>query len=265
MAGKRACATRSLRRMPVSKDPLPARTSPGITSTARNPGGQGRRGDTAATARSTRPGEAFDPGCRRCPRLAAFLDDVRRRFPSYHCRPVAPFGILRPRLFVVGLAPGLHGANRTARPFTGDHAGTLLYRTLHDAGFASGPQSVARGDGLKLVDCRISNAVKCLPPGNRPLPDEIRRCNGYLAGELAAVAPGGVVVALGAIAHVAVLRALCLTASKFRFAHGAEHDLPGHRFLLDSYHCSRLNTNTGRLTPGMFRRIFTRARHLIAA
>jgi uracil-DNA glycosylase family 4 len=165
----------------------------------------------------------------------------------------------------VGLAPGLHGANRTARPFTGDHAGILLYRTLHDAGFASGPQSVARGDGLKLVDCRISNAVKCLPPGNRPLPDEVRRCNRFLARELAAVAPGGVVIALGAIAHVAVLRALCLVSGRYRFAHGAEHALPGRLILLDSYHCSRLNTNTGRLTPAMFARIFARARHLIAA
>ena len=208
-------------------------------------------------------GETFDPSCRLCPRLAGFLDDVYRQFPSYHCRPVAPFGVLRPRLFVVGLAPGMHGANRTGRPFTGDHAGILLYRTLYRTGFANHSVSVARGDGLKLVDCRISNAVKCLPPGNRPQPDEVRRCNRYLVRELAALPPGAVIVALGAVAHGAVLRALSLKAGAHRFAHGAEHALPGRRTLLDSYHCSRLNTNTGRLTPAMFARIFARARHLI--
>ena len=157
----------------------------------------------------------------------------------------------------------MHGANRTGRPFTGDHAGILLYRTLHRTGFADRAVSVARGDGLKLVDCRISNAVKCLPPGNRPLPEEVRRCNRYLARELAAIAPGAVIVALGAIAHGAVLRALSLKSGSHRFAHGAEHALAGRLTLLDSYHCSRLNTNTGRLTPAMFVRIFARARHLI--
>ncbi|HKY00740.1 MAG TPA: uracil-DNA glycosylase [Steroidobacteraceae bacterium] len=211
----------------------------------------------------TKPGEPFDPSCRLCPRLAGYLDDVYRRFPSYHCRPVAPFGVLRPRLFVVGLAPGMHGANRTGRPFTGDHAGILLYRTLHRMGFASRAEAVARGDGLKLVDCRISNAVKCLPPGNRPRPDEVRRCNRYLARELAALPPGAVIVALGAVAHGAVLRALSLKAGTHRFVHGAEHALAGRLTLLDSYHCSRLNTNTGRLTPAMFAQVFARARHLI--
>lgn len=184
--------------------------------------------------------------------------------PGYHCLPVAPFGSRRSRLLVVGLAPGLHGANRTGRPFTGDHAGILLYRTLHAEGFASRPESVSRRDGLELVDCRITNAVKCLPPGNKPAPDEVRRCNRYLRRELAVLAPGAVVVALGAIAHGAVLRALDLRPSRVRFAHGAEHALPGERILLDSYHCSRLNTNTGRLTPRMFSRVFARARHLIA-
>ena len=213
--------------------------------------------------RRSTPGEPFDPDCRLCPRLAGFLDEVYRQFPSYHCRPVAPFGVRRPRLFVVGLAPGMHGANRTGRPFTGDHAGILLYRTLHRTGFADRAVSVARGDGLKLVDCRISNAVKCLPPGNRPLPEEVRRCNRYLARELAALAPGAVIVALGAVAHGAVLRALSLKSGLHRFAHGAEHALAGRLTLLDSYHCSRLNTNTGRLTPAMFVRIFARARHLI--
>jgi len=208
-------------------------------------------------------GEAFDPRCRRCPRLARHLDQVRAAHPGYHCAPVAPFGSGRFRLLVVGLAPGLHGANRTGRPFTGDHAGILLYRTLHEHGFASRPESVCPRDGLRVRACRITNAVKCLPPANRPLPAEVRRCNPFLATELAALAPGGVVVALGAVAHAAVLRALGLPAARARFAHGAEHAFPGGRRLIDSYHCSRYNTNTRRLTPAMFRRVFARARHLL--
>lgn len=208
-------------------------------------------------------GAPFDPDCRRCPRLAGFLDSVHRRYPKYHCRPVAPFGSARHRLLVVGLAPGLHGANRTGRPFTGDHAGILLYRTLHNHGFASRAQSISAGDGLRLVDCRISNAVKCLPPGNKPLPDEIGRCNGYLEREISMLPTSAVVVALGGIAHKAVLRATGLKAAGFAFAHGAEHRLPDDRTLLDSYHCSRLNTNTGRLTAAMFDRVFARVRHLL--
>jgi uracil-DNA glycosylase family 4 len=210
-------------------------------------------------------GEPFDPRCRRCARLAAHLEQVRREHPDYHCAPVPPFGSARFRLLVVGLAPGRHGANRSGRPFTGDHAGILLYRTLHQNGFASRAASVSRRDGLRLAGCRITNAVKCLPPGNRPLPAEVRRCNPFLARELAALDSGGVVVALGAIAHGAVLRAAGLPPRAARFAHGAEHELPGARRLIDSYHCSRLNTNTGRLTPAMFGRIFARARHLLAA
>lgn len=205
----------------------------------------------------------FDPTCRRCPRLAGFLDEVRARHPGYHCRPVAPFGSARHRLLVVGLAPGLHGANRTGRPFTGDHAGVLLYRTLHAHGFATRPESVSRDDGLRLRDCRITNAVKCLPPGNKPLPLEMHRCNPFLAGELAALPKGAVIVALGTVAHAAVLRAWGFKAAVARFGHGAEHRLPGGRMLLDSYHCSRYNTNTRRLTPAMFDRVFARARHLL--
>lgn len=211
------------------------------------------------------PGAAFDPRCRLCPRLAHHLDRVARAHPDYHARPVAPFGSRRPRLLVVGLAPGLHGANRTGRPFTGDHAGILLYATLHAAGFSARAESVGRRDGLELIDCRITNAVKCLPPGNRPAPAEVRRCNRYLERELATLPPGAVVVALGAIAHAAVLRARQLRPGAYRFAHGAEHRAPGGLTVLDSYHCSRLNTNTGRLTAPMFRRIFARARHLIDA
>jgi uracil-DNA glycosylase family 4 len=193
---------------------------------------------------------AFDPGCRDCPRLAAHLDRIRREHPGYHARPVAPFGQARAELLVVGLAPGMHGANRTGRPFTGDHAGILLYKTLHAQGFASHEGSSDPDDGLKLVGCRVTNAVKCLPPQNKPGPDEIRRCNRYLAQEIVAVRPRAI-LALGAIAHRAVLMALGLAPGKWRFAHHAVHELPSAR-LFDSYHCSRYNTQTRRLTAAMF-------------
>ena len=196
--------------------------------------------------------QAFDPGCRRCGRLAAFLAEVGSRYPVYFARPVPSFGDPRARLLVVGLAPGLHGANRTGRPFTGDHAGILLYRTLHERGFASRAESVAAEDGLELRDCRITNAVRCLPPANKPLPAEVRACNPFLAWELARVPAGGAVLALGAVAHGAVLRALGMATSAARFAHGACHPLPGERLMVDSYHCSRYNTQTRRLTPAMF-------------
>ncbi|HMM74941.1 MAG TPA: uracil-DNA glycosylase [Gammaproteobacteria bacterium] len=206
---------------------------------------------------------AFDPNCTACPRLAAYLGECRRRYPSYHGRPVPPFGADDARLLVVGLAPGFHGANASGRPFTGDHAGILLYATLHAHGFASAPVSSARDDGLRLLDCRISNAVKCVPPANKPEGSEVQRCNVYLANELAASPAVTVVLALGAIAHVAVLRALGLRAAAFPFAHGAEHALPEGRVLLDSYHCSRYNTQTRRLTPAMFAAVFARARRLL--
>jgi len=174
--------------------------------------------------------------------------------PDYHARPVAPFGPKRAALLVVGLAPGLHGANRTGRPFTGDHAGILLYRTLHRYGFASHEGSSDPGDGLALIGCRVTNAVKCLPPQNKPQPDEVRRCNRYLAEEIAAVRPRAI-LALGAIAHRAVLMAVKLSPGRHRFAHRAVHELsaasPATR-LFDSYHCSRYNTQTKRLTVPMF-------------
>ncbi len=198
----------------------------------------------------------YDASCRRCPRLAAFLDDVKAAHPSYWCRPVPPFGDPAARLVIVGLAPGMHGANATGRPFTGDHAGILLYRTLHDFGFANRPDAVAAGASLALVDCRITNAVKCLPPLNKPMSVEIATCNGFLAADLRTVPPGGVVLALGRVAHEASLRALGLRPGAHRFAHGAEHAIDGHGrglALFDSYHCSRYNTNTGRLTEAMFR------------
>jgi uracil-DNA glycosylase len=205
----------------------------------------------------------FDPGCRRCPRLAGFLDDVRVRYPHYHAAPVPPFGAAAARLLVIGLAPGMHGANATGRPFTGDHAGILLYRTLHRFGFADRDASLAANDGLTLSDCRITNAVKCLPPQNKPLPQEVAACRSYLTAELERMPRGGVLVALGRIAHESVLRALGVPLKHHVFAHAAEHDIAPGLMLLDSYHCSRYNTQTGRLTTPMFEAVFARARELL--
>jgi uracil-DNA glycosylase family 4 len=201
----------------------------------------------------------FDAACVRCPRLAEFLAQSRERFPGYHCAPVAPFGDPDPRLLVVGLAPGMHGANRSGRPFTGDYAGILLYETLFACGWSNSPVSKSADDGLRLMGCRITNALKCVPPQNKPLTEEIRTCNGFLAAELDELQPGAVVLALGTIAHGAVLRALGLRAAAYRFGHGAEHGLPGGRTLLDSYHCSRYNTQTKRLTGEMFNTVMSRA------
>ena len=198
----------------------------------------------------------YDPDCRLCPRLATFLGEVKAAHPAYWCRPVAPFGPRTARCVIVGLAPGMHGANASGRPFTGDHAGIILYQTLYAHGFASQPQGAFVGDGLRLNDCRIVNAVKCLPPGNKPTPAEARTCNGYLAADLAQLPPGGAVVALGRIAHEATLRALGLRPAAHIFAHGAQHALDHGAVLFDSYHCSRYNTNTRRLTPAMFTAIF---------
>ena len=201
----------------------------------------------------------YDPDCTLCPRLAAFLDEGRRAHPEYFCAPVPPFGDPQARLVLVGLAPGFHGANATGRPFTGDYAGILLYETLFAFGLSTAPVSVSADDPLRLVGCRISNSVKCVPPQNKPLPVEIATCNRYLAAELAGVADGTVLLALGAIAHGAALRALGLRPAHYRFAHGAEHALPRGLRLVDSYHCSRYNTNTGRLTTEMFREVVGRA------
>jgi uracil-DNA glycosylase family 4 len=202
------------------------------------------------------PALAFDANCRRCPRLAGFLDTVRTQYPEYWCRPVPPFGDPEARLVIVGLAPGMHGANASGRPFTGDYAGILLYETLHDFGYASSPISRMAADRILLTDCRITNAVKCLPPENKPLPAEVANCNGYLAADLAALPRGGTILALGRIAHDAVLGALGLRRAAYPFAHAAAHALPSGVALFDSYHCSRYNTNTGRLTRDMFRAVF---------
>lgn len=197
----------------------------------------------------------YDPGCRRCTRLATFLDDVHAEHPGYWCKPVPPFGDADARLVIVGLAPGMHGANASGRPFTGDFAGIILYETLHRYGFASSSVSTDRDDGLELRNCRITNAVKCLPPQNKPLPAEINACNAYLAADLMQLRAGTVLLALGRIAHDAVLTALGQRKSAFAFTHGARHDV-GTLVMFDSYHCSRYNTNTRRLTPAMFDAVF---------
>lgn len=208
------------------------------------------------------PVTVFDPVCRRCPRLAAHLDAVRSRHPGYHCAPVAPFGDPGARLLIVGLAPGEHGANATGRPFTGDHAGILLYRTLYELGLGSAPESRSATDGLRLHDCRVTNAVKCLPPANRPTGTEARNCNAYLAAELAKYPPR-VVLALGRVGHEAVLRALGLRRRDHLFAHGAIHRPDAAPVIVDSYHCSRYNTQTRRLTEAMFRHVLRTALAMI--
>ena len=204
----------------------------------------------------------FDKDCRACPRLSDFLDEVNGRYPDYYCRPVPPFGAPGARFLIVGLAPGMHGANRTGRPFTGDHAGILLYQMLHKYGFSTLDHSEAADDGLELIDCRITNAVKCLPPDNKPVGAEINTCNAFLANELRKLPHNAVVMALGGIAHRAIVKAMGLRQVEFKFGHAALHDMGQFR-VLDSYHCSRYNTNTRRLTEPMFDAIFAEARELL--
>ena len=212
--------------------------------------------------------------CTDCPRLAGFLAGVRGSRPDYHARPVPAFGDPRARLLIVGLAPGMHGANRTGRPFTGDYAGILLYETLHAFGFGSKAMSIAADDDLRLSDCRITNAVKCLPPENKPETAEIRTCNHYLAAELQASPEVRVILALGLVAHKAVLMALGLKQSALVFGHGARHVLPPHdfapagsggRILIDSYHCSRYNTQTRRLPRADVQDVFRKIRDELGA
>ena len=199
---------------------------------------------------------AFSADCRLCPRLAGFLDQVRIEHPDYHALPVSSFGAADSKFLIVGLAPGMHGANRTGRPFSGDFAGNLLYGTLHKYGFASSAEPLnAAGNAnpvMVLGGCRITNAVRCLPPQNKPEPSEIRTCNNYVAEELKMLPQGAAIMALGTIAHQAVLMALQLRKNSFPFGHGAQHRLPNGLVLFDSYHCSRYNTQTKRLTTAMF-------------
>lgn len=200
--------------------------------------------------------QTFTTECRLCPRLAGFLDEVKTQNPGYYAKPVPPFGDDDPHLLIVGLAPGMHGANRTGRPFTGDYAGILLYSTLHKFGFASQPESISADDPLRLTGCRITNAVKCLPPQNKPDMTEIKLCNKYLGDELEVLKKGAAILALGNIAHQAVLSALGLKKKDYPFAHGAAYTLPNGCRFFSSYHCSRYNTQTRRLTPEMFEDVF---------
>lgn len=206
---------------------------------------------------------AFKQDCRDCARLVSFLNAEKKVFPEYHNAPVAPFGDPNARLLIVGLAPGFHGANASGRPFTGDHAGLILYRNLHAYGFATAPESKSRDDGLKLINCRITNAVKCVPPQNKPLPGEIRTCNRYLASELGDLPTNAIIIALGVIAHEATLLGMGLPIPKYKFGHGNEYVLPSGVTLINSYHCSRYNTQTRRLTEDMFSAIFKRAKKLL--
>ena len=194
--------------------------------------------------------------CPLCPRLVDFRRSNRAAFPTFHNAPVPSFGPLEARLLIVGLAPGLKGANQTGRPFTGDYAGALLYPTLLRYGFAHGTYGARADDGLALDDCRITNAVRCVPPANKPVGAEIGACRSFLAAELTAMDRLRAVVALGLVAHNAVLAALGLRQSHAKFGHGARHALPNGLTLTDSYHCSRYNTNTGRLTEAMFHDVF---------
>lgn len=195
-----------------------------------------------------------EPGrdCALCPRLVKFRAAQRKANPGWYNAPVQPFGPMDARLLIVGLAPGLKGANRTGRPFTGDYAGDLLYATLMKFGFASGRYEARADDAVVLLNCRISNAVRCVPPGNKPLPAEIAACNRFLVAEIAAMRHLEAVLALGRVAHGAVLTALEQKKSAFAFRHGATYRLSYGVVLADSYHCSRYNTSTGRLTPAMF-------------
>ena len=204
--------------------------------------------------------------CPLCPRLVAFRATNRGNEPTWYNGAVPSFGDADGRLLIVGLAPGLKGANRTGRPFTGDFAGELLYETLLEYGFARGRYEARPDDGLTLVDCLITNAVRCVPPENKPTPAEIATCRPFLAERIAAMPNLAAIVALGRIAHDSTLTALDAKKAKYPFAHGASHGVKVGLTLFDSFHCSRYNTNTGKLTPEMFRAVFRAAReHLRGA
>jgi uracil-DNA glycosylase family 4 len=206
--------------------------------------------------------------CPQCPRLVAYREANRRAQPAWHNGAVASFGRADARLLIVGLAPGLKGANRTGRPFTGDFAGDLLYATLLELGLARGSYAARPDDGLELVDCMITNAVRCVPPENKPTPGEISACRPFLASRIAALPNLAAILALGRIAHDSILAALGARRSHHPFAHGARHRLregPRSLVLFDSFHCSRYNTNTGRLTPAMFRAVLLDVRMHLSA
>lgn len=207
--------------------------------------------------------QIFDLQCQQCPRLSSFLKDVNQQYPDYHALPVAPFGDECAQLLIVGLAPGLHGANATGRPFTGDYAGLLLYQALYDFGFSNQPVSESLEDGLILKNARITNAVKCLPPQNKPTGVEINSCNHYLQAEIQTLPKQAVMLALGGIAHNAILKSYRLKLSHAKFGHNALHCLPDQRYLIDSYHTSRYNIQTKRLNSKMFADVFKRIKTLL--
>ena len=205
---------------------------------------------------------SFNLNCKDCPRLSGFLSELRLQYPDYHNLPVAPFGDPDAQFLIVGLAPGLHGANATGRPFTGDYAGDLLYATLFEYAFSNQSMNIERGrtdsnDGLVLYNCRISNAVKCLPPQNKVTTEEVNACNHFLKNEIDSLPKKSIILALGGVAHKAILKACNYKQSAFKFAHNARYQLKDDLVLYDSYHCSRYNTNTKRLTPEMFSRVFS--------
>ncbi len=210
------------------------------------------------------PPAAGKPGrdCPRCPRLVAFRNTWRGEQPAWFNAPVPSFGPLDARLLIVGLAPGLQGANRTGRPFTGDHAGVLLYETLSRYGFARGTFDARADDGLQLIDCRITNAVRCVPPENKPTPAEIKTCRDFLSATIAEMPKLRALLALGHIAHDSAVTALGAKKSAAPFKHGGRHALRDFT-LFSSYHCSRYNTNTGVLTPEMFREVFASVRNYL--
>ena len=205
----------------------------------------------------------FNPDCKACPRLSRFLHETKKKYPGYYAKPVPAFGDTNPKLLIVGLAPGMHGANASGRPFTGDYAGVLLYEMLFRYGFSNKPVSESINDGLKPSQCRITNAVKCLPPENKPTGEEINNCNRYLSEELKILNKQAIILCLGRISHRAVIKAFSLKQSVYPFQHGMQHKLENGYSVIDSYHCSRYNTQTKRLTKIMFDRIFKQITSLI--
>ena len=202
-------------------------------------------------------------GCQRCPRLVAHRNSIKLQFPQYHCLPVTAFGASKAKLLIVGLAPGLHGANASGRPFTGDASGDLLFATLFDNGFASQPQSRSLSDDMQLIDCRVTNAVKCLPPQNQPKPLEVNTCNAFLTAEINTLPTSGALLTLGGVAHRAVIKALGLPQAAYPFKHAQRYDLADERKLFSCYHPSRYNINTGKLTVESFARVIVDVREAL--
>jgi uracil-DNA glycosylase family 4 len=207
--------------------------------------------------------QIFDVDCRACQRLDSFLIEIKEKYPNYHARPVDSFGDKSAKLLIVGLAPGMHGANATGRPFTGDYSGVLLYEMLFNFGYSNKIDSNVDDDSFALNNCRITNAVKCLPPQNKPTGAEINECNHFLAEEIKTLPAQAVILVLGSIAHRAVLKAYGLKLSVTKFGHNKVFKLPDNKILVSSYHCSRYNVQTKRLTKEMFADVFTTVKGLL--